>query len=119
MKKKILILDDDAQILSVCEYILQELGYEVFTDTNCNLIIDKVKNVNPDVILMDNWIPDTGGKQATQLLKANPETNKIPVIYFSANTDIKKLAGEAGADFYLSKPFDITELENAVAKLAG
>ncbi|MBE7176183.1 MAG: response regulator [Mucilaginibacter polytrichastri] len=119
MKKRVLILDDDTQILSVCEYILQELGYEVFTDTNCNLIIEKADKLKPDVILMDNWIPDTGGKEATRLLKNNAGTKDIPVIYFSANTDIKKLAEEAGADFYLSKPFDIVELENAVNKLAS
>ena len=73
-----------------------------------------VSGINPDVILMDNWIPDTGGIIATQLLKADAELKNIPVIYFSANHDIKNLSSEAGADTYLAKPFDIADFESVI-----
>jgi two-component system cell cycle response regulator DivK len=63
---------------------------------------------------MDNWIPDTGGIVATQSIKADPELRNIPIIYFSANNDIKSLAKEAGADAFLEKPFDIEDLERVV-----
>ncbi|HCN84121.1 MAG TPA: response regulator [Sphingobacteriaceae bacterium] len=112
--KRILIFDDDIDILSICSYILEELGWEVHTSTNCNNIVEKVKNIVPDVILMDNWIPDTGGIVATQTLKNDMELKNIPVIYFSANNDIQSLAKQAGADSFLEKPFDIEELENII-----
>lgn len=115
MPKRILICDDDSDILSICQFILGEIGLEVHTRTDCNNIISVVNEVRPDVILMDNWIPDTGGIIATRTLKQHPEFKKIPVIYFSANTDIKLLAIEAGADSYLAKPFDISDLEKAIA----
>jgi DNA-binding response OmpR family regulator len=112
--KKIIIFDDDEDILSICTYILEEQGWEVSTYTNCNNIIEKVSNVSPDVILMDNWIPDEGGIIATQALKNNEELKNIPVIYFSANSDIQLLADHAGAESYLAKPFDLEELEKVI-----
>ena len=66
---------------------------------------------------MDNWIPDTGGIIATQTIKSQPDLMKIPVIYFSANNDIESLAKQAGADTYLEKPFDLTELELVIDKM--
>jgi DNA-binding response OmpR family regulator len=119
MARRILILDDDADILSICTYILSEQGWEVRTSSHCNDIINMVKEVQPEVILMDNWIPDTGGIIATRTLKADPELQNIPVVYFSANHDIKNLATEAGADTYLAKPFDITNFEAIIASVAG
>jgi two-component system cell cycle response regulator DivK len=68
----------------------------------------------PNVILMDNWIPDVGGIAATKTLKANEKLNEIPVIYFSANSDIQLLANQAGAEAYLAKPFDLDELERII-----
>lgn len=114
MEKRILIFDDDTDILSICSYILEELGWNVFTSGNCNNILEKVSEVMPDVILMDNWIPDSGGIVATQTLKKDEKLKTIPVIYFSANNDIQSLASQAGADTYISKPFDIEELEKVI-----
>ena len=109
--KRILIFDDDADILDILTYLLNEKGWDVHTRTTCNDIIETLDEVKPDVVLMDNWIPDTGGIVATQTLKKHETYQKIPVIYFSANNDIEKLASEAGADAWLSKPFDLDELE--------
>jgi CheY-like chemotaxis protein len=117
VQKRILIFDDDIDILSICSYILEEEGWHVQTSTNCNNIVEKVRDVRPDVILMDNWIPNTGGIIATQTLKSDDELKNIPVIYFSANNDIQSLAKQAGADTYLAKPFDITELENIISQV--
>lgn len=114
MSKKVLIFDDDEDILAICTYILEEQGWEVNTFSNCNNVIEKVTSVMPDVILMDNWIPDSGGIVATQALKQQEKLKQIPVVYFSANNDIKTLAKQAGADSFLAKPFDLEELENIV-----
>lgn len=112
--KRIVIFDDDEDILSICTYILEEQGWEVHTYTDCNNITEKVEGINPDVILMDNWIPDAGGIIATQTLKKNADLKDIPVIYFSANSDIQILADHAGAETYLAKPFDLDELERVI-----
>ena len=114
MEKRILICDDDVDILSICTYILEEQGWEVHTRTHCNNILEVIGDIKPQVILMDNWIPETGGIKATQTIKAVEEFKNIPVIYFSANNDIKSLATDAGADTYLAKPFDIEELEQVI-----
>jgi DNA-binding NtrC family response regulator len=115
MRKRVAIFDDDLDILEVCSIILKIKGYEIITQTNCIDILNKVKSSKPDVILMDNWIPDIGGIKATQLLKADDETKHIQVIFFSANNNIENLAKEATADQFLQKPFDISTLHEMVA----
>lgn len=118
MPKRILIFDDDIDILSICSYILEDQGWEVYTSSHCNNIINTVRGIAPDVILMDNWIPDSGGVIATQTLKGDPVLKSIPVIYFSANNDIQLLASQAGADTYLEKPFDLNELERVIDRVS-
>ena len=119
MSKRILIFDDDTDILSICTYILEEKGWEVHTSPHCNNIDTAIRSIMPDVILMDNWIPDTGGIIATQTIKSQEDLIHIPVIYFSANNDIQSLAKQAGADTFLEKPFDLNELEMVIEKMAG
>ena len=115
--KTIAIFDDDEDILSICSFILEEQGWKVFAYTDCNGIAEKVSAITPDVIIMDNWIPDDGGIIATQTLKKNEALKNIPVVYFSANSDIELLASHAGAEIYLAKPFDLEELENVINKV--
>lgn len=115
--KKIAIFDDDEDILSICSYVLTQQGWEVFTYTDCNEIAERITEVLPSVILMDNWIPDTGGIVATQTLKNSDQLKNIPVIYFSANSDIQLLAQHAGAETYLAKPFDLDELEKVIDRV--
>jgi DNA-binding response OmpR family regulator len=113
--RKIIIFDDDEDILSICSYVLEEQGWEVHTFTDCNNVTEKVSEIGPDVILMDNWIPDAGGIIATQTLKKTAVLKNIPVVYFSANSDIQILASHAGAETYLAKPFDLHELERVIS----
>lgn len=114
--KKLIIFDDDEDILSICTYILEDDGWQVRSFPDCRDIITKVNTFPPDVILMDNWIPDEGGVVATQILKADPSLKYIPVIYFSANSDIQSLAAAAGAELVLPKPFDLDVLKRTVNK---
>ena len=111
-QKKVFIFDDNTDILELCTFILEDAGYEIKTSSTSNNIIDQVAAYIPDIIFMDNWLPDVGGIEATRELKSHDELKNIPVIYFSANNDVMSLADQAGADGYLSKPFDIQELEN-------
>lgn len=115
-RPKILMFDDDTDILELCNLILSRKSYEVFTDITCVNLFETIDRVQPDLIFMDNWIPEHGGIDATQRLKASEQYKHIPVIYFSANADVHLLAEKAGADTYLAKPFDINELERIVAE---
>jgi DNA-binding response OmpR family regulator len=111
---RILFFDDDADILELCSIILRTRGYEVFTRASCDHVEDSVAEVEPDIIFMDGRIPDIGGVEATRQIKANSKLRQIPVVFFSANADVNYLSTQAGADAYLPKPFDISELETVI-----
>ncbi len=115
-QKKVFIFDDNVEILDLCTDILEDFDCEVKTSPTTNNLEEMLQDYMPDLIFMDNWIPDMSGIEATRLIKSNPELKQIPVIYFSANSNIKQLADEAGADDYIEKPFDIEMFEDTVKK---
>lgn len=115
--KTILIFDDNKALLDTFTIVLESFGYEVSTSATSHDIIEKVDNVKPDLIIMDNWIPEIGGIEATQLLKKHPRHQQIPVIFCSATSDLETVSKEAGAETYLSKPFDIDDLESKINEL--
>ena len=71
--------------------------------------MEDVNTFNPDVILMDLWIPKIGGEKAIALLKADDSLKQVPVIIFSANDDTERISERINADGYLKKPFDLME----------
>src|SRR6202012_1155437 len=95
MNNRVLILDDDLDILQICAIVLKKKGFTVETLNNSNQVLEQVRKYQPDVILMDNWIPGPGGIESTRLLKMTPDTHDIPVIFFSANSNVTQLAREA------------------------
>ncbi|HVS98563.1 MAG TPA: response regulator [Puia sp.] len=116
MKKKVLIFDDDADILEVCTILLEDNGFETYTQNNCEHVLQKLDHVLPDVILMDNKIPPSGGVRASKTIRASSQHGKLPIVFFSANQDVARLALEAGADDYIEKPFDLDKLIGMVRK---
>ncbi|WP_134090301.1 PleD family two-component system response regulator [Olivibacter sp. XZL3] len=117
MRNKILILDDDEDILYFCSVVFENLDFEVVSSPHSKDIIEQVEQAQPDIILIDNWIPGLGGVKATQTLKSTPNLSDIPIILFSANSNLPALAEEAGADSFLKKPFDLDELESLALSL--
>lgn len=117
--KKIFIFDDNLEILELCTEILEDLGCQVKTSPTTNNVERQVSDYMPDLIFMDNWLPDISGIEATRMLKSNENLKNIPILYFSANSNIDALAKEAGADDYLAKPFDIDQFEEVVKKYIG
>jgi two-component system cell cycle response regulator DivK len=114
--KRVLVCDDDVSISEIVALVLTDADWEVYTIPDCNNIIEKIESINPSVIFMDHKIPDEGGIVATQIIKNDPDYRDIPVVYFTANSDIDVLAEKAGADYILQKPFNIKQLEDTVAK---
>jgi two-component system KDP operon response regulator KdpE/two-component system response regulator MprA len=107
--KKILVADDDPGIVDVMQILLEDNGYAVITTMDGK----KVKTLcrqNPDLIFLDIWMSGMDGKIICKELKADPSTTKIPVVMFSANRDTKEIALECGADDFILKPFEITDL---------
>ena len=116
MDKKVFFFDDNEEILELCTEFLQDLGYEVQTSPTTTDVEEQVLEFMPSLIFMDNWLPDISGVEATKRIKAHEDLCHIPVIYFSANSNIGELASLAGADDYLAKPFDIQQFEETVLK---
>lgn len=114
--KKVFIFDDNVEILELCTDILQDLGCEVKTSATTDDIESQVSAYMPQLIFMDNWLPNISGVEATRLLKANEMLKDIPVVYFTANSNIHELAAEAGADDFIAKPFDIFQFEEIAQK---
>lgn len=108
--KKILVIDDDLAILEVIKIILEENGYAVTVHANGADAVAVAEKLLPEVILIDIWISGFDGKELTKELKENKKTKEIPVVMVSAKYDAEKVAKEAGADAFLPKPFDITDL---------
>ena len=116
MQKCILIYDDDTEILMLCRMILQKQNYRVETRTTCDDIIDDIKSIEPDVILMDLWIPKCGGEKAISIMRENAVSKQIPVLLFSANDEIDKISKKTGANGYVQKPFDIVHFKQEIEK---
>lgn len=114
IQQRVLIYDDDAEILKVCKVILELQHYQVRTLPTCENILDDITTFNPDIVLMDLWIPLTGGDNAIRTMRNNPLTRDIPVILFSANDEIEKISKRVNANGFLKKPFDIKTLQQTV-----
>jgi DNA-binding response OmpR family regulator len=117
MSKKIIIIEDDQDILDIMTYILTDEGYEVLGSRDSQ-VLKEVHLHQPMLILMDNRLNDGFGKDFCKKLKNNPETRHVPVALISANPGLEEMALESHADVYLKKPFDITELIELVKKFS-
>ena len=94
----------------MCKEILGKDKYRVETLTRCVDVIADIELYKPGIILMDLWIPETGGERNIITIKGNPQTLHIPVIIFSANVEIKEICKRIHANGYIEKPFDIASL---------
>lgn len=104
--KKILIADDEPDILEIIQYNLQSEGYEVATAKNGNDAIDQAKRFNPDLIILDIMMPGKNGIEVCNALRMQPAFNDTLIIFLTAlsdeGTEVKGL--ETGADDYITKP---------------
>ncbi|RMG81008.1 MAG: response regulator [Chloroflexi bacterium] len=116
MPEKILVVDDDVDSLKLIGLMLQKNGYEVIAANNGSRALQKATAEIPDLIILDVMMPDMNGYEVCRRLRANPDTQNIPIIMFTAKTLIDdKVAGfEAGADDYLTKPTHPAELASRV-----
>jgi len=111
-QKKILIADDETINLDFFEVMLSKLGFVVEKCDDGAEVIEKVKKFLPDLIILDNIMPGMTGREIAKIIKNDPSLKNISIIMLSALDDVKdKVAGfEAGADDYITKPFNFTEV---------
>ena len=107
---KILVVDDDSDILSVMETLLTMKGFEVKGIANGGYIFPVIGTFKPDIILLDVLISGQDGRTICKKLKSNNETRLIPVIMFSAHPGAAAAIAEYGADDFIAKPFDVANL---------
>jgi pilus assembly protein CpaE len=112
MAEKILLVDDDMDTLRLVGLMLQRQGYEVRAANNGLQALSLAQADMPDLILLDIMMPEMDGYEVARRLRADPTTSEVPIIMFTAKTQVDdKVAGfEAGADDYLTKPTQPREL---------
>lgn len=104
--KRILVVDDNADILDVVRIFLESNGYEVFTISNGNNVFQDVVDHSPQVILLDVYLRGSNGVEICNQLKSNPSTRHIPIIMFSALMNDYLILRKCPGDDFVSKPFD-------------
>jgi DNA-binding response OmpR family regulator len=108
--KKILVVDDDIDILTVVQLVLETNGFEVVAISNWQQIFAQIETFKPDLILLDVSLGTQDGRNLCKQLKSDNTTKHISVILFSANHNVEKSVTECLADSFISKPFDINNL---------
>ena len=119
--KKILIVDDEADILAIMSYRLKKMGYEVFLAPNGQDDLDQARSIKPDLIFLDLRLPVLSGYEVCKILKNDEELKKIPIVFFTASLPINvaEKMKEFQADDYIIKPFEPKDLIEKVKKYLG
>ncbi len=112
MAEKVLIVDDDVETLRLVGMMLQRQGYKILAASNGAQAIALATSEVPDLIVLDVMMPDMDGYQVTKEIRANADTSQVPILMFTAKSQVEdKVSGyEAGVDDYLTKPIHPAEL---------
>ena len=119
MKKqeKILVLDDDTDIGTMIKMMLEYKGYTVTVSERAEQAAEVLQNNGVDLIIMDMLLSGVNGTDLCVELKKNSSTSHIPVIMISAHPNAKEICLEAGADEFISKPFDMQDILSKIDRL--
>ncbi len=118
-KKKILIVDDEPDILRLASLRLKKLGYNVIMAIDGKEALDAIRSEKPDLVLLDLILPVMNGADVCKKTKNDEKLKHIPIILFTAHSDsmTAEKTKEFGADDYIIKPFDPEELMNKIERI--
>jgi len=110
--KKILVVDDELDVQSILSFRLEINGYSVIVASDGEEGLEKIKNENPDLVLLDLMLPKMNGFEICRMVKFDDRLKGLPIIILSAldKEEDKKKALDSGADAYFLKPFDLEGL---------
>jgi DNA-binding response OmpR family regulator len=109
MKKNVLIVDDDKDILEVLRYVSELLDANpVLKDYHITL--PEIETLAPDLVILDHWLPVSSGGDLCRQIKDYQPTTNIPVMLVSAVVNLPELASFCRADDYIAKPFELEEM---------
>jgi DNA-binding response OmpR family regulator len=121
MAKKILIADDEPNIVASLEFLMRQKGYDVRTAANGVEALAAVAEFRPDLMLLDVMMPQMSGYDVCQKVRADPDGQRIRIVMLSAKgreTEVSKGLA-VGADAYVTKPFSTRDLIAQVAEMLG
>ncbi len=118
-KERILVVDDEPDLLELIEVNLKGAGFDVLTASNGNDGLRMARQMTPELIVLDVMLPEMGGLEVCKNLRSDPATSAIPILMLTARaTEIDRVLGlELGADDYVTKPFSTRELVLRVKNL--
>jgi DNA-binding response OmpR family regulator len=108
-KKCVYVLEDNANIADIIEFLLVEELYEVKVCKNANTFWKEMREHTPDMIVLDVILPDANGLDICTKLKKDARTHRIPVMMMSGNNYLNKVKSKCDADTYINKPFDLND----------
>ena len=119
MMTKILIVDDDSQITAMLEKILSMDGFEVVSVNDSKQAMTVAASTNPNFFILDLMMPEPNGFEITRMLRADSKFAKTPILIITASDDAdsKAIAYVAGADDYITKPFQNEDLTSSIRTL--
>ncbi len=119
MKQKILIVEDNPDLISILQVQLENKGYDTVQAANGRQAVDMATAQLPDLIVMDIMMPQMNGLQAARLIRENPKTRSIPILAATAKITIadKEECLESGFNDHIAKPFTTMELVSRIEKL--
>jgi DNA-binding response OmpR family regulator len=117
----LVVADDDSDILRLLERRLSRRGYAVVTAADGVAALDAVRRIGPNAVVLDRVMPAMSGEEVCAAHKADERTAAIPVVLLSAHASEREIVEGfgAGADDYLTKPFDLGELDERLRRLVG
>jgi two-component system, OmpR family, alkaline phosphatase synthesis response regulator PhoP len=118
--KKILIVDDEGDVLEVLAARLGLAGYQVIKAHNGKEAVERARIELPDLIILDILMPEMGGEEAGEILRSSPATKDIPIIFLTClftKQDEKKDGHTLGKNIFVAKPYDVKELLEIVRRI--
>ncbi len=116
---KVLIVDDNLDLLDAMQMVFEIEGHRTHVDQTGEKVIEKIKSIKPDLVLLDVFLSQKDGRTICECIKTNESLKETPVILFSAHSTVRESAIEAGADDFIPKPFDMHQLLDKVDKYSN